>query len=127
MSAGIVSACLPTLKPALQFFVRKLGIKGSIFDLFPSEQSTSHTNHTEDQNTATGGGRGPERNGSQGPFYRLQDGTQKPIDTKLRPDHTYDYTVSKVPGDKDGLSYVSGDEVPPHSIHVSQAFTQERD
>lgn len=126
MSAGIVSACLPTLKPALQFFVRKLGIKGSAFDLFPSEQSKTRTNHNDDQVTANILGRGVGQSGSQGSFYHLQDGTRMPVNDKLRPDeHGYEYTVSSVPRDTEGVGYLSSDEVPLHNIHVKRGFRQE--
>jgi hypothetical protein len=125
MSAGIVSACLPTMKPALQFFVRKLGIKGSMFDLFPSELSTNHTNGPVAVDTTNSTRQGLARKESQGPFYRLPDGTQMPVDAKLRPEHGYEYTVSSFPGTRGEGDSLSGDEVPLHNIHVKKDFSQE--
>jgi len=140
MSAGIVSACLPTMRPALHLIVRKLGIKGSMPGLFRSHRSTGFSNNSPSSNTndpaiidtGTGTNQGHTKRGSQGTFYRLPDVTgssgqnsgQMPVDSKLRPDHGYTYTITSLPGKKGEEASLSGDEVPLHSISVQKAFSQ---
>jgi hypothetical protein len=128
MSAGIVSACLPTMKPALQLIVRKLGIKGSMPGLFHSHASTcfsntgpsSNTNNPATKDAGTGTNQGRSR-GSQGTFHRLpcvtgscgQDSGQMPVDSELRPDHGCTYTVTSLPGKKGEEASLSGDNQQP--------------
>ncbi|KAJ9209622.1 hypothetical protein DTO166G4_8794 [Paecilomyces variotii] len=139
ISAGIISACLPTLRPALQLFARKCGIKGFMSDL----RTTPATGYSG-TGRSKGGSHGPgttidsttshARSESQRRFYRLDDesGTGQmesdrfPIDSSLRPKHGYIYTTSvlgttKNNNDADSLS---GDEVPLHSIRVQKDFKQ---
>jgi hypothetical protein len=140
MSAGIVSACLPTMRPALHLIVRKLGIKGSMPGLFRSDGSigfpntgpSSSTNNPAIIDAGTGTNQGHTKRGSQGTFYRLPDITgssgqesgQMPVDSKLRPDHGYTYTVTSLPGKGGEEVSLSGDEVPLHGISVQKAFSQ---
>jgi hypothetical protein len=142
MSAGIISACLPTMRPAFHFILRKLGIKGSLLSVFRNHGSTagfptdtSPSCITQDLVTiesGTGTTQGHKKRGSQGPFYRLPDGArssgeesgQMPVDAKLRPDHGYKYTVTSLPGDEGEEASLGGDEVPLHSISVKTAISQ---
>lgn len=129
ISAGITSACLPTLRPALQFIARHLGIQGVMPSLLRSGTSTGFskgrsnlsTGPTMDDNNA-----GHNRSDSQRRFYRLPDETghsDPPADATLRPDHGYVYTTS-VLGTKGEGDSLSGDEVPLHSIRVQKDFKQ---
>lgn len=139
MSAGIVSACLPTMRPALHLIIRNLGIKGSIPGLFRSTVSTvspktgqsNQSNVPAGIDSITGIVQVHARKGSQGAFYRLQDESRSgepdgemQVDTKLRPDHGYAYTVTSVPGTKGEGDSLSGDEIPLHSINVRKDLIQ---
>ncbi|KAL1962349.1 hypothetical protein VTN77DRAFT_9762 [Rasamsonia byssochlamydoides] len=137
ISAGITSACLPTLRPALQFFARHLGLQGVMPGLLRSASSTGFSK-TGRSNLSTGpttmddNTPGHTRSGSQRRFYRLPDESgnaengsdhQMPPDATLRPDHGYIYTTS-VLGTKGEGDSLSGDEVPLHSIRVQKDFKQ---
>jgi hypothetical protein len=142
MSAGIVSACLPTMRPAFHFIFRKLGMKGSVLGHFRNHGSTggfptdtNPSNITNDLtiiDAGTGPTQGHRKRGSQGPFYRLPDvagssgeeSVPMPMDAKLRPDHGYKYTVTSLPGNKSEEESLGGDEVPLHSISVKTAISQ---
>jgi hypothetical protein len=130
MSVGIMSACLPTLRPALIFLGRKVGIKvGNLAFL------RSHSSNTAGISKANGGttfnsSTDPlhSRKESQGAFYRLpetgdshRDGSRTPLDAKLRPDH-YGGIVTNVIGAKADSDSLSGDEVPLHTIRVHTDF-----
>jgi len=138
ISAGIISACLPTLRPALQLFARKCGIKGFMSDL----RTTPATGYSG-TGRSKGGSHGPgttidsttslARSESQRRFYRLDDesGTGQmesdrfPIDSSLRPKHGYIYTTSVLGTTKNNdADSLSGDEVPLHSIRVQKDFKQ---
>jgi hypothetical protein len=128
------------MRPALLLIVRKLGIKGSMPGLFRNQGSTGFSNNSPSSNTnnpaiidaGTGTNQGHTKKGSQGTFYRLPDVTgsgrqgsgQMPVDSKLRPDHGYTYTVTSLPGKKGEDASLDGDEVPLHSISVQKAFSQ---
>jgi hypothetical protein len=131
MSAGIVSACLPTMRPVIQWAARGVGIKGGIFG------TSEHDSAAFSKNLTQSGNRLRSRpDATDADFYRLpgegdDDGAsgksreQLAADAKLRPDHGFAYAVSSKPahdvkGDKDSLS--SGDEIPLHSIRVQTDF-----
>ncbi|KAG9231133.1 hypothetical protein BJ875DRAFT_129502 [Amylocarpus encephaloides] len=121
MSAGIISACLPTLRPAVQLIGRSLGIKGSITGLFRGVNSSSlPTKGTNDLSVGRGLG-----DGQKGGFYYLPDESkdgeaQRGTDGTLRPKHGA-YTVASVEGTSRGRE---NDEVPLHSISVQKHFEQ---
>jgi hypothetical protein len=143
MSAGIVSACLPTLRPVILIAGRALGLKGSIFRSTNASTGASNLNSTNalsavrkprtqngDFDSKADGGK------DGGPFYRLPDdglstGSGHTMD-KLRPDMGgYEYSVSTstglggVPIQKskgDGDSFSSGDEIPLQGIRVETDF-----
>lgn len=127
MSAGIVSACLPTLRPVIQYAARGVGIKGGIFG------SSEHDSAAFSKNLDKSGNRlRSDPDVPDADFYRLPDDSgaskkskeQLAADAALRPDHGYAYAVSSTPvigkGDKDSLS--SGDEIPLQGIRVQKDF-----
>lgn len=140
MSAGIVSACLPVMKPAIHLIFRKLGIKGSMLGLSRSHGSTRDSNTDPSRNTnnpaamdaATSRNQGHTKRGSQGTFYRLPDATgssgqdsdQMPVVSKLRPDHGYIYTVTSLQGKKGEEASLNWDPIQLHSISVQKSFSQ---
>lgn len=137
MSAGITSACLPTLRPAFQCIARVLGIQRLMPSIFNSKSSLGLSAVTDQSNTGHGDSSTHSRKGSQhagGGFHRLHESSrntdtspessdQVPLSAKLRPDHGCVYTVTTSPGRDDGAS-LSGDEVPLHSIRVHTDFRQ---
>ena len=135
MSAGIVSACLPTLQPVLAWCVSKLGIKRTLITsrggttgntsgskAFGQSATDSVSDRTEVELQRA-------RKGSAGAvFYRLPDGQAsgdptQAVDSELRPTHGHRYTVTSRPVHGDGES-LSGDEVPLHGIRVHTEFKQ---
>jgi len=136
MSAGIVSACLPTLGPVFAVCANKLGIKRSLLTT-----RGERTNNTSSSKTFAGqSGTGSMRDGADlelqkarkasggAGFYRLPDSemsgdTARAPDAELRPKHGYGYTVTSQPTKGDGES-LSGDEVPLHGIRVHTDFKQ---
>lgn len=135
MSAGITSACLPTIGPGVQFIANKLGIKGSMFGLFTRTGSTAQSSSgtanislaAADIGTKSGSAKAQEhvRRSSKGPFYRLSDKGQLSADSNLRPEHGNKYTVTSLPGTSGESDSLSGDEVPLHGISVRKDFKQD--
>jgi hypothetical protein len=139
MSAGIVSACLPTMKPALQLIVRKLGIKESMPGLFRSHTSTgfsktdpsNNTNNLAIKDASTGTNQSRPR-GSQGTFHLLpnvtgscgQESSQMPVDSELPPDHSFTRTITSLPGKKGEEASLSGEKVPLHRDAMQKNFWQ---
>ncbi|KAL4889363.1 hypothetical protein BDV59DRAFT_205350 [Aspergillus ambiguus] len=136
MSAGIVSACLPTLRPALQMMARTLGIQRFMPALLqnhpeklvkssgtdpsqgPSTVGDSTTNHSV---------KGHHRHS----FYHLPDDPDSggrrhintPLDATLRPEYDRGHTITNVLGR--GRSHDrSTDEIPLRGIRVQKDFTQ---
>ena len=135
MSAGIVSACLPTLSPVFGWCAGKMGIKGSL--LTTRRGATNNTSSSKKFGQSATGSVSDRtevelqkaRKGNAGAvFYRLPDGqvsgeTTRAADAELRPEHGYRYTVTSQPVKGDGAS-LSGDEVPLHGIRVQKDFKQ---
>ncbi|TDZ17046.1 Satratoxin biosynthesis SC1 cluster protein 4 [Colletotrichum orbiculare MAFF 240422] len=146
MSAGIVSACLPTLRPAMQSAARACGIKGSMGGMFRSATALGFGSKNKSQfSQGMSSSRDPSgsqvarslsttKHGAGGDaFYRLpddgaSDGTRRertpPLaDSKLRPDthgHGFGYTVASYPvKERDDKSE---DEIPLHAIRVQKDF-----
>lgn len=130
MAAGIISANLPTMLPALNVFLRTMGIR--------SRNGTSRTGGSSNpfrskggdtSNISQGGENGgavpaPEgKRASKSVFYRLPDENNSdysaPGEGKLRPDAKgYQYTVKSLsPNERDEES---GDEIPLHGIRVEK-------
>ncbi|KAH8908306.1 integral membrane protein [Coniochaeta sp. PMI_546] len=126
MSAGIVSACLPTMRPVIQWAARGVGIKGGIFG------SSTHDSAAFSKNLNQSGNRlRSNADQADADFYRLPDDNasgksreQLAADATLRPDHGFAYAVTSKPAhvknDKDSLS--SGDEIPLQGIRVHTDF-----
>lgn len=131
MSAGIVSACLPTLRPALRLGARLLGFNGKLPALFRSTngQTSKISNPTTgpsrlDDSTTTiiQQTERPKRHS----FYHLPDETdstaeQARMDASFRPDYAKTYTNVLGPRVNGRLS---GDEIPLNGIRVDREFTQ---
>jgi hypothetical protein len=128
MSAGIVSACLPTLGPVFAAAARKIGIKGSVL-------RTRGTNNDSDKGQFSTGRSAGDRSDLEtakpkksptGTFYRLSDDNSRidgPPDAGLRPDHRHEYTVTSAPGNVKGEGdSLSGDEIPLQGIRVRTDF-----
>ncbi|GKZ16528.1 hypothetical protein AbraIFM66951_000239 [Aspergillus brasiliensis] len=149
MSAGIVSACLPTLRPALQLAARKLGLRSALVPaLFRSRTSplSKSDNSSQMHPDSTASTAGMTARANRRSFYHLPDDeetggtgiTQKQIklDAVLRPKHDRGLTVTNIRGSRgasglvgggSGLSGTTeeGDEVPLHGIMVSKDFRQD--
>ncbi|KAK4165536.1 hypothetical protein QBC43DRAFT_234787 [Cladorrhinum sp. PSN259] len=127
MSAGIVSACLPTFRPVMQWAGRSVGIKEGVFgsSLGQSEAFSNNLDKSGNRQRSNLGTTGDE-------FYRLDDdaasGRQtadgQPKDAQLRPQHGFTYQVSSTPGrsKSEAASISSGDEVPLQGIRVHRDF-----
>lgn len=126
MSAGIVSACLPTMRPVIQWAGRGVGIKGGIFG------SSAHDSAALSKNLNQSGHRLRSTSDRvDADFYRLPDDNASgktaggaPVDAHLRPDHGFAYAVTSKPGSKkgDADSLSSGDEIPLQGIRVQTDF-----
>jgi hypothetical protein len=130
MAAGIVSACLPTMLPALNVFLRVVGIKSqngssvrrSSMNLFSSKGNKSNVSRAETDGTA------PARDGrrvSATAFYRLPDENDSVGSgdcDKLR-DKAYQYTIKSLAPIGTGPDEESGDEIPLHGIQVEKETT----
>jgi hypothetical protein len=134
MSAGIVSACLPTLRPVILLVGQSMGLKGSMFRSTNASTGMSKTGGGTNLGPVTGTRTALESKADGGkegggPFYRLPDdpnaSAQRTTTANLRPDHGYDYSVSTsaVASRKgDGGSLSSGDEIPLQGIRVDTDF-----
>ncbi|PWY64259.1 integral membrane protein [Aspergillus heteromorphus CBS 117.55] len=137
MSAGIVSACLPTVRPALQLAVRKLGIQSAMPAFFRSRSSPlSKTDPTQvpvDSTNSTAGITASANRARRHSFYHLPDdlavadtiSPQIKLDTALRPKHDRGLTVTNIRGNRDRISSDEEDEIPLHGIRVQKDFTQD--
>ncbi len=136
MSAGIVSACLPTLGPILALCASKLGIKRTLLGTTRGGNTGNTSGSKTFGQSATGSVSDRTevelqraRKGSAGAvFYRLPEGQAsseptKAVDSELRPTHGHRYTVTSQPGHGDGES-LSEDEMPLHGIRVHTEFKQ---
>ncbi|RAL03464.1 uncharacterized protein BO80DRAFT_491732 [Aspergillus ibericus CBS 121593] len=151
MSAGIVSACLPTIRPALQLCVRKLGIQRFMPALLRSRSGglSSKTHPSQGVGDASvvdstagmiGGKRRsfyclPDEEGDVGMGMGGMVGQQIRLDEVLRPKHDRGLTVTNIRGsrgvelggggDRGDGGEGDGDEVPLHGIRVQKDFRQD--
>ncbi|KAF7588434.1 hypothetical protein BBP40_005698 [Aspergillus hancockii] len=133
MSAGIVSANLPTLRPALRFGARILGIHGRLPALFRSTNGTmSKTSNAVTGPTGTVDSTATIIQHTERPkrhsFYHLPDesdsaGEQTRMDASFRPDYDHAKTYTNVLGPRVS-GRLSGDEIPLNGIRVDREFTQ---
>jgi hypothetical protein len=126
MSAGIVSACLPTMRPVLQWAGRGVGLKGGIFGNSIGNSAAFSKNLDASANRLRS-----TPDPSNADFYRLPDDNasgrtaeQLALDAKLRPEHGFAYAVTSKPGKLkgEGDSLSSGDEIPLQGIRVQTDF-----
>lgn len=129
MAAGIISANLPTMLPALNVFLRTLGIRSKNGTSRTGGSSNPFRSKGDKSNISQGDidGAVPAPTGkrtSNSVFYRLPDendsvGSSSTGDAKLRPDGKgYQYTVKSLSvGHRDEES---GDEIPLQGIRVEK-------
>ena len=132
MAAGIISANLPTMLPALNVFLRTLGIR--------SNNGSSRNNSSNpfrskgDRSNASQGdmeGAVPPPNGKRASgtvFYRLPDENNSSRSAtggdKFRPESkTYHYTLESLPPKE--RDEESGDEIPLNGIRVEKQTVAE--
>ncbi|PYH93222.1 hypothetical protein BO71DRAFT_355726 [Aspergillus ellipticus CBS 707.79] len=139
MSAGIVSACLPTIRPALQLAARKLGIQSMMPAVLRSRSNPlsksdasqipadSATNSTAGMMTSS-----VNRTNRHSFYYLPDDGEvadtlspQIKLDAVLRPKHDRGLTVTNIRTNRGRTSCTGEDEVPLHGIRVQKDFTQD--
>lgn len=129
MAAGIISANLPTILPAMNVLLRWIGIKNENGTMSGSSFFRSTKNKSLDSSNALASSN-PKTADSQ--FYRLSDddthsdfgrkGIETPIENKLSPDNkSYLYTVQNLGRDEE-----SGDEIPLQGIRVQKDLKVER-
>ncbi|KAH6884890.1 hypothetical protein B0T10DRAFT_492944 [Thelonectria olida] len=145
MSAGIISACLPTMLPVMKFFLRITGlgrllstVNGSSVPVFGSRTGTSTKGLSSQINPDSRQGTTSDSNGRGDSFYRLPDETDSDglgksggivttaaaADAKLRPDtQGYQFTVNSFKSTSD-QGNESGDDIPLHGIRVQKKFHQ---
>lgn len=130
MAAGIISACLPTLLPIINYVARRFGIRTPLSRAQPSDGGyrSKQSNVSSSAHESKGGANLTDTSAKRTSdnFYRLPDVPdnetgQYPVDAKLRPDgKEYNYTI-KTTGrpDKDEDS---GDDIPLRGIRVRTDF-----
>jgi len=129
MAAGIISANLPTMLPALNVFLRMLGIrsKNGTGSSNPFRSKGDRSNASQgDMEGAVPPPTGKRASGTV--FYRLPDENNSssfaPVGGKLRPDSkSYHYTVESFPPRE--RDEESGDEIPLHGIRVEKETVAE--
>lgn len=132
MAAGIISANLPTMLPALNVFLRMLGIRSKNGS---SRNNSSYPFRSKDKSNLSQSdmeGAVPPPTGKRASgtvFYRLPDENNSsrlaPGADKLRPDSkTYRYTLESLPPKE--RDEESGDEIPLHGIRVEKQTVAER-
>ncbi|CRG88293.1 hypothetical protein PISL3812_05322 [Talaromyces islandicus] len=128
MSAGIMSACLPTMRPALMFLFRAVGLK-NLMSSWSSHGSSNATTNSQGTGTVDGGGINSKLR-KESTFKRLHDGSfgdridwslAAPATATLRPDDC-PAMVTRVMGSPGRLESLEMDEVPLHNIRVRTDF-----
>ena len=135
MAAGIVSACLPTMLPALNVFLRVVGIKsqnGSLnrSSMNPFQSSRGNKSTTSRAETDGAAPARDSRRVSATAFYRLPDENDSvgsgDCDKVLGPEgKSYQYTVKSLAPIGTGPDEDSGDEIPLHGIRVERGTAVE--
>jgi hypothetical protein len=134
MAAGIVSACLPTMLPALNVLLRVVGIRsqdGSSLNrssINPFQSSRGNKSTTSRAETDGAAPTRDSRRVSATAFYRLPDENDSvgsgDCDKVLGPEgKSYQYTVKSLA--PVGPDEESGDEIPLHGIRVARDTTLE--
>lgn len=140
LSAGIVSANLPTMLPVLRLFARYTGLQ-SLLGTVRGSASRSKTDRsafskgTSREDVEARPAPNSEPNGRGDAFYRLPDETESdgvvknpnssplsPVVDDLRPDiKGYEFTVKSYKSNTD-RGDESGDEIPLQGIRVQRQF-----
>ncbi|KIW06741.1 uncharacterized protein PV09_02434 [Verruconis gallopava] len=100
MSAGIVSACLPVMRPIIQFVAKKLGLDGSMFLSNPlpgmSKSSKRHSSKRSGTGTDVELSRSLTKKDNASSWLEDQDSESlvPPANVKLRPDHGFEFRVT---------------------------------
>jgi hypothetical protein len=128
MSAGIMSACLPTMRPALIFLFRSVGLKN--LTAWGSHDASKAAENSQGTRTVDGSFNGLNSHSRKdSAFTRLHDGSSGdridwnsvPAGTALRPDNC-SAMVTRVMGSQGHDENLEGDEVPLHKIRVQTDF-----
>lgn len=131
MAAGIISANLPTLRPAFRFMARMLGIGENFGVLFGSTNKTrtrttkGATQPSETEESTAAIIRSKQNRHS---FYHLPDDSDSVaehmrMEASFRPDYDHSKTYTNVKGAHAGHNSDS-DEIPLSEIRVNKEFTQ---
>ncbi|KAJ5698601.1 hypothetical protein N7462_000606 [Penicillium macrosclerotiorum] len=132
MSAGIISANLPTLRPAFRFITRKLGINGSAIAFFRSTNGTrtrGTSGVTQPSETAESSAAITQLSKQKRhSFYHLPDDSgsmsdQARMEASFRPDYDHAKTYTNVKGQQVGHQS-DDDEIPLSEIRVDKEFIQ---
>ena len=132
MAAGIISANLPTMLPALNVFLRMLGIRSKNGSSGNNSSNPFRSKDKSNLSQSNMEGAVPPPTGKRASgtvFYRLPDENNSsrsaPGGGKLRPDSkTYHYTLESLPPKE--RDEESGDEIPLHGIRVDKHTVAER-
>lgn len=141
VAAGIISACLPAMKPAMTIIARALGLSalaGSAARSLSASRGTAasrsaHKHSSQDQSSQGQSSQGGSRlvhhpDSIPGTFYPLQDYYQAEpskveLEASLRPKHGHN-TVVSLSNDRWPQRSLSGDEVPLHNFLVRKDFVR---
>lgn len=127
MSAGIMSACLPTMRPAFIFLTRSIGIRRApkpwSSRITASRLTKSQGNRPLENSNNTVRKDSPHAF-SQIPDNKLgskDDWDPNSNDTSLRPDKCAEM-ITRVMGSRGDEDSLEGDEVPLHNIRIQTDF-----
>lgn len=127
MSAGIMSACLPTMRPALMFLFRSVGLKN--LTSWGSRNESHAAANSQGTRTVDGSFNGLNSHSRKdSAFTRLYDGSSgdridwSQTSAELRPDKC-SAMITRVMGSQGhDENLEAGDEVPLHKIRVQTDF-----
>ncbi|KAL4811894.1 hypothetical protein BDW67DRAFT_189207 [Aspergillus spinulosporus] len=132
MSAGIVSACLPTLRPAFHFFFRVLGLQSIMPSMLRTGRSQTATTNIGGNDVSLGTSKTAQTSAGRAnrrSFYHLPDendslGSEHGHGSPpFRPEYDSAHTRIVVRG-KGQEGDLTGDQVPLQGIRVQREFTQ---
>ncbi|ORY57802.1 uncharacterized protein BCR38DRAFT_353991 [Pseudomassariella vexata] len=139
MSAGIISACLPTMGPAFILVARILGVSKVLglttnrsVNALPSRNHSKLNRNPQLNGGANGRNRKEGGNDIEDGFFRLSDDTNASRvgdttgDVRLRPEHDVGFQSSTAVATKGEADSWSGDEVPLRRIRVQTDVKQVR-
>jgi hypothetical protein len=135
ISAGIISACLPTLLPVIRLFLKTIGIKRNFFSSQRGTNGASNVNKSNLSNLNKSANADSTHRANGNDFYRLNDETESDgsftIDTQpvvmnsqFRPDTkgyrntVKSHRIDELPAD------LTRDDIPLSGIRVQTEFKQ---